>query len=452
MGILRRKSLDPRARKEPVLVRETRSGGWFNDGWNVSGLNLGGAMAAHPPVPTWLSESLSAVTACLEITTSAIASLPASITMDTDEGRQPAPATLPAIKLVARPNTNQSWPAFITQGVAELQMQGNFLAWVQRDGRGAVTDLIPVPWVWISPQIVSVGGAARLVYDITTSTPETRLLGLPSRLLDTEVLHVRARSDNGLIGRSVLARAAGVVRESLEMASVAENNWKNGMRPSGYISTPEYIAEDNVNRALEILSEYRGSVNAGKVPLLEGGWKFNQTSLNSVDAEFLSSRQFGVAEICRLFRVPEPLVQLGQRLPADMSPFMAAFAQLALAPIVAVLEAEFDAAVLPPGFHLQMDMGGLLRGNYSAVAAANCAQVQSGIMTANEARAAVGLPPHADGEVLRGATGGATPLAGKLDAPNWPADMPGMPSLAPKPGHTGDGLPAPGTHQNGGAA
>lgn len=439
-----------RDRKEPVLRREVRTGGPYADGWGVPGLNLGGGGIAHAPVPVRLAESLSAVTACLEITASTIASFPVSVVVDTENGRQPAPNTLPAVSLVARPNAWQSWPSFCMQAVAELQMEGNFLAWIRRDGRGAIASLTPVPWAWVSPQVVNVGGISRLVYDITNSTPATRLLGLPSRLLDTEVMHARARSDNGLIGRSVLTRAADVVRESLEMAKVAESNWKNGMRPSGYLSCPEYIPDKFAERLPEIVAQYRGAVNAGKVPILGGGWKFEQTSLNSVDAEFLSSRQFGVAEICRLFRVPEVQVQLGQRLPADMSPYMAAFAQLALAPIVAILEAEFDESVLPAGCHLHMDMGGLLRGNYSAVAAANCAQVQSGIMTANEARRAIGLPPHDDGDTLRAAS--ATQPAGDGGAANWPADMPGMPSLAPKPGKRGDGLPAPGTHQNQGAA
>lgn len=450
MRILTKNTAQPRTRIEPVLVHERRaSPGWYADGWGAPGLNLGGGLAAHAPVPAWLSESLSAVTACLEITASAIASLPVSITMETENGWQAAPSTLPAVKLIARPNAWQSWPAFCTQAVAELQMQGNFLSWVQRDGRGAPLNLVPVPWAWVSPQVVSAGGEIRLVYDITTATPETRLLGLPPRLLDTEVLHVRARSDNGLVGRSVLSRASGVVRESLEMAKVADGNWKNGMRPSGIITSNDWVPDEMVDRAKRILDDYTGAVNTGRVPLLEGGWKFEQTSLNSVDAEFLSSRQFGVAEICRLFRVPEPLVQLGQRLPADMQPYMSIFAQLALAPIVSVLESEFDESVLPSGFHLQIDMGGLLRGNYSAVAAANCAQVQSGIMTPNEARQAVGLPAHDNGDDLRSSS--ATQPSGVGAAPNWPADAPGMPSLAPKPGHTGDGLPAPGTHQNKGA-
>lgn len=134
------------------------------------------------------------------------------------------------------------------------------------------------------------------------------------------------------------------------------------------------------------------------------------------------------------------MLQLGDHAPASLDPYLATFAQLALAPIVAAIEAEFDHAILPAGYHLQLDMGGLLRGNYSSMVAALCAAVQSRIMTPNDARRAVGLPAHDDGDSL---SSGA--------APSLPADGKGMPHMGQSPGKTGDGLPAPGTNGNEGA-
>jgi phage portal protein BeeE len=149
---------------------------------------------------------------------------------------------------------------------------------------------------------------------------------------------------------------------------------------------------------------------------------------------------FSVSEVCRLFCVPEPLLQIGQRLPSDMSTYVTTFAIQALAPLVNAIEAEFDHSVLPAGMHLALDMSGLLRGNYSAVVAALATATQSGITTPNDARRALGLPPLEGGDVLRLGS-----------APSWPADRPGMPALHPSPGPGGD-LPNLGTNQNGGAA
>lgn len=238
----------------------------------------------------------------------------------------------------------------------------------------------------------------------------------------------------------MLSRAAGVVHEGLEIARLAESNWRNGMRPSGVLTAPAYLTDTQRKRKDAWVDDFSGAVNAGKVPLLEGGWDFKRMQISSVDAEFLGSRTHSVAEICRLFAIPEILLQVGTRAPADLAPYLSAFASQALAPLVASIEAEFDHALLPPGLHLQLDMGGLMRGSWSAVVAGACAAVQSGVMTPNDARRAMSLPALEGGDVL-----------GQGKAPSWPADGVGLPHLGPSPGPRGDGPPEPGTHENGGS-
>lgn len=437
MGILTRlwpSQPAPVPRVEPQLVPETRAIRPYHDGWGATLAGAGGA-----PVSPHAAEGLSSVLACVELITGAIASLPAALTRDARDGQVPAPATATAWALLRRPNPRQSWPACWSMLVASVLLHGNGVAALVRDGRGAVTALAPIPWAWLSPQVVQGAGGPRLVYDVASTTPEANLLGLPRRLLDTDVLHLRGRSDNGLIGRSVLARAAGVVREGAELATVAEATWQNGLRPSGYLKYPGLLSPDQVDRLEAMAGRYRGAMNAGRVPILSGGLEFAQLGLSSVDAEFLASRQFSVAEVARLFNVPLGLIQPGSGA-QPYEALLAAFAQLALAPLIASIEAEFDAAVLPPGLHLQLDMSGLLRGNFSAMTGALCAGVQSGVLTANDARRGLGLPAHADGDALRPGQGA------------WPADAKGVPHLGPSPGHTGTGLPDAGTNNNEGAA
>lgn len=385
--------------------------------------------------------NLATVAACIGLISTAIAALPVSLTVDTPQGRQPAPPTAPAWRLLTRPNRRQSWPSFMAWMTAQYLSHGNGVARITTDGRGAVTTLTPVPWPWLSPRIVtSVTGDVRLVYDVTNRSDEARLLGLPPRLLDGDVLHVAGRSDAGVIGQSVLSRARSPVREGIEIAKLAEANWRNGMRPSMVYVAPEYLKEPQRAQAKAFLADFHGAINAGKVPLVEGGWKLEQISMNSVDAEFLGSRQFSVAEIARMFAIPEPLLQLGQRTPGDLSVYTTAFGQLCLSPIVAAVEAEFDFAVLPDGMHLQIELDGLMRGSFSAMTAALCAAVQSRILTPNNARESLGWPPHPDGDELAAGT-----------APSLPADFKGGDHMGQSPGHQGDGPPAPGTNQNEGA-
>lgn len=438
MGLLSRLSplahlFTPAAAPVPVPQdgQETRSSVSWGNGWDaVAAGGRGG------PVPLQSAEDLSSVLACIELIASAIASLPATLTCDAPDGQIPAPATATAWALLRRPNARQSWPACWAMLVASVLLHGNGVAALVRDGRGAVIGLVPVPWPWLSLQVVQGAGGPRLVYDLVPTTPEADVLGLRRRLLDSDVIHLRARSDNGLIGRSVLARASGVVREGKELATVAEATWINGMRPSGYIKAPT-MRQEQYDRLRHHMHKFRGAMNTGGIPILTDGLEFAKLGMSSVDAEFLSSRQFSVGEVARLFNVPLGLLQPGQGA-QPYEAMLAALAQLALAPLVATIEGEFDAAVLPPGLHLQLDMSGLQRGNFAGQVGAFCAAVQSGILTPNDARRGLGLPAHADGDALR--PGGA-----------WPADTKGVPHLGPSPGPTGTGLPDAGTNNNEGA-
>jgi HK97 family phage portal protein len=408
---------------------------WGADGWGA--MRLGGS--TYGMVSPRHAESLAAVAACVSLISSAIASLPASLMIDGPDGRAPAPPTAPAWRLLARPWPGGSWPGLVSAMVASYLQQGNALHMLQYDGRGAVVALVPVPWTWVSPQVISGTGGPRLVFDLMQSSPESQLLGLPRRLLDTDTLHVKARSDLGAVGRSVLSRAAGVIAEGLEIQNLAASNWQNGLRTSGIISLQAALTKDGQARLKERLAAFKNDDTMG-VLILDQSAKYEAMSLSSADAEFLASRQFSVAEVCRLFNVPEPLVQLGPRVPADPTAYVTAFAQLCLAPIIADIESEFDNSVLPAGMHLSLDLDGMMRGSFSATVAGLAALKQSGIVTANDARAELDWPPIAGGDVL-----------GTGPAPNYPADFAGSTTMHKSPGPTGNGVAEPGSNHNQGS-
>ena len=388
------------------------------------------------------AEGLSAALGCIELISGAISSLPASLSVDTPDGRQPAPPTAAAWRVLQRPSPWQSWPAWASWCTAQILLHGNSVSRIETDGRGAVTGLTAIPWPWLNPHaLAGADGRPRLAYDVVQSSPEARLLDLPPRLLDGDVLHIRARSDAGIIGRSVLARAAGPIREGLALAETASATFANGARPSGVLTSPSYLNEAQRKRFdSEFVSKLTGAMNSGRVPLLEGGWTYTPVAMSFLDAQFQELRGLNTEQVCNMFSVPSILLHSGQRVVSDLSPFTTAFAQHCLAPLCVAIEAEFDAAVLPPGMHLNLDLDGLMRGSFSATVAALCALLQSGAVTANDTRLELGFPPIDGGDTLR--TGAA---------PSWPADASGMPSMGPKPGPTGDAPPAPGTHGNDGA-
>lgn len=383
-------------------------------------------------------DRLAAVAACVRLISASISSLPVSLTVDGTAGREPAPASASAWALIRRPGPRHSWSALLAWIVRELLLQGNAVCQIMTDGAGQVIELRPIPWAWLSPEIA--GG--RLVYTVWNRHPEAQLLGIADRLLDSEVIHFRqSDSGAGFIGQSVLSRARGPVTEGMEIEKLAAANWRNGARPSAALSLETFLDDNRRKRfETETIPALIGGINAGKMVVLEGGMKFLPLSMNSVDSQFIETRQLNTEQICALFGVPSILIQTGQRLASDMAPFVTQFAQLALAPIVTAIQSEVDHVLLPHDMHCEIDLDGLGRGSFATTVAALAALLQSGAVTPNNVRAELKWPPIDGGDTLRVGS-----------PPSWPADGPGSKHLGASPGPTGSGVPEPGTNQNGGS-
>lgn len=154
--------------------------------------------AVHPR----MAENLSTVLAAVGAISGSISTLPLYVYRLDGETREVA-HDHPLMRLYRRgPNQHQSWADFAEWLVASTLLRGNGLAEVERDGSGQVTALVPIPWEWCSVHLLPTG---RLAYDVTDGSGRIR------RLLQDEVIHLRDRSDDGLIGRSRLHRAASTV-------------------------------------------------------------------------------------------------------------------------------------------------------------------------------------------------------------------------------------------------
>jgi HK97 family phage portal protein len=139
------------------------------------------------------------------------------------------------------------------------------------------------------------------VYDVTdfTSVGGT---GRMRRLLQDQVFHLRDRSDDGLIGRSRLQRAAAVIQAGISVQSYATGVYSNGVLPSGVAEADAKLDPGQRSAlAARIRHLFAASANAGKVLILDQGVKWKSISMSPENAEFLASRRFTVEELARLF-------------------------------------------------------------------------------------------------------------------------------------------------------
>jgi HK97 family phage portal protein len=340
------------------------------------------------------AENIAAVHACVSAISSAIASLPAYVHRITGDARKEL-ADHPLAMLIRHgANSHQTWPDFIESMVASVLLQGNALAAVERDAQGQLTALRFIPWGYATASMLPSG---RLAYDICEQSGHMGNVGRRYRLLEGECIHLKDRSDDGLVGRSRLSRCAGAVQTALETNEHARNTFVNAARPLGALKTPQFLNPEQVSQVRDAFdSAHVGSANAGKTLLLQGGLDWQAISVTPEDAELLASRKFSVEEIARVFQVPPPLIQdLSHGTFTNSREAARWFAQFTLAPWANKIEREIGRALFDPESQLalELDLSGLLRGDPETRWQSHKIAVEAGILTPNEVREVEGYGP-----------------------------------------------------------
>jgi HK97 family phage portal protein len=365
----------------------------YQPGWSVSpgGVRVDGRAA----------ENLSTVTACVSAISSALASMPARVYRSLPDGGRAEVPNHPVARLIQAPNANQTWPDFVDWLMGQVLLNGNALAVIGTNGAGQPVSLTPIPWNYVQPSVLASG---RLVFDVVAYATPFGGSGMPRRLLADECLFLRDRSDDGWLGRSRISRGAAVLQAAAGLQEYSTNIWQNAATPSGVLELPAGMKPESMARTdANFQARYAGSQNAKRVILVDAGSKFTPISVSPEDAEVLESRRFSGEELARLFGVPPPII--GDFSHGSFTNSETAgrwFAQHTLTPWARKIEAEF-ARVLFNGaeFSLEIDLAGLMRGDFAARWAANVAAVTAGILTPNEVREAEGFNPLPDGNSLK---------------------------------------------------
>lgn len=128
---------------------------------------------------------------------------------------------------------------------------------------------------------------------------------LPAR----RVFHLKGLGFDGLLGYSVVRMA----RESLGVAMAAEQFgaqfFGNGAQAGFVAMHPETLSEEAQKRLKKSIDDKIGGENKFGTLVLEEGIKVEKLTVPPEDAQFLSTRQFGVEEVCRWFRIPPSKLQ-----------------------------------------------------------------------------------------------------------------------------------------------
>lgn len=345
------------------------------------------------PINARQAENLSTVLACVQAISGTLASLPAHVYQKGERGRMVAWGH-PLQRLIdTGPNEYQTWADFVEWLIAQALLRGNAVCEIRHDSRGAVNAIIPVPWERVTVHQL---GSGRLAYDVSDLYENGRI----RRLLSDEVLHLRDRTDDGIIGISRLSRAAEVVETQADLQTFTGRIYQNGVAPSGVIEADEAIGPEQVQKLSERLKQaFGGPTKAGTALVLDQGLKWRQLGVSPEDAELLASRRFSVEELARLFNVPPPVVgDLTNANYSNVQELTRFFARNTLSPWIRKLEQVFARDVFTSqgrrDYSISFDLSGLLRGDPEQRWQAHKVAIEAGVLDPDEVREVEGWNPR----------------------------------------------------------
>jgi HK97 family phage portal protein len=341
-----------------------------------------------------------------------------------------------------QPNADMTSAEFWEAMVGSLLLWGNAYAMITW-GAGRVIALTPM-----RPD--------RMVLEIRSDGSRVfhySFQGARMDLEESQVFHLKGFSLDGHMGISPVAQGRQAIASAMAAEKASGSFFRNGMRPSLVMTSPTYLNEAQRKRKNEWVEEFSGSINAGRVPLLEGGWKLDKLSVPPEDAQLLATRGFHVEQICRWFDVPPVMIGHTQAATAwgsGMEQMMLWYLQFSLRPLLKKIEQVITKSLLLPQdrqkHYAEFNVESLLRTDSAARANLYASLVDHGVKTRNEVRAQENLPPRPEANDLT-VQAAMLPLQllgefvkGKSDKPLDPNFKPSAdtPSGAGDPGSSSD--------------
>lgn len=278
--------------------------------------------------------------------------------------------------------------------------RGNAYAQIVKSGN-KVIQLVP-----LHPARVSVEQLSNWSLKYTVTRANGSVVELPQ----SEVLHIKDYSDDGIKGLSRVQQAANTISLELEADSAAQRIFQHGMMVGGALSVKGKLSDTARNNLRESMEkQHAGSKNAGKWMILEDGLEAKQFTSTAKEAQLIETQSKLVEKIARVFGVPRPLMGVDDTSwGSGIEQLAILFVRFGLAPWFIAWEDAISRScltlaerkTLKPDF----DETELLRGTLKDQAEFFARALGSGghrpWMEVNEVRESVGLGQHTDGSGL----------------------------------------------------
>ena len=340
---------------------------------------------------------IATVYACVRLLAETVAGLPLHLyRMKDGSNAKERAVDHPLYKLLYRqPNPEMTSFSFRETMMTHLLLWGNSYAQIIRDGKNNVLALYPLLPEYVETDRDEKGQIYYIYHAYTDEVPgEQNNDEVPGEqnkdiyFRYDEIFHVPGLGFNGLVGFSPIAMMKNSLGTTLAVEKYGSSFFRNGAQPSGVLEHPGVLK--NPEKIRENWSDvYGGANNAHKVAVLEEGMQYKAISLPPEDSQFLSTRQFGVNEICRIFRVPPHMVQdLEHATFSNIEHQSIDFVVHTLTPWLVRFEQAIIKDLLLPDeqdlYFPKFNVDGLLRGDYQSRMQGYATGISNGFLSPND--------------------------------------------------------------------
>lgn len=307
------------------------------------------------------------------------------------------PAFSPVLR---RPNRFQNRIEFIESWMLSKLIYGNAYILKVRDNRGVVVAMYVLNPARVTP-LVAPGAAVYYRLQAEELSTLEEAVTVPA----SEIIHDRMNPIyHPLVGVSPISACGLAAQTGIEIQRTSSKFFENGARPGGVLTAPGKISQDTADRLKAQWDNNYGGENVGKVAVLTEGLEFKHMSVNPVDAQLIEQLKYSAEMVCTAFHVPPYKVGVGQMPTYQNAQILnQIYYTDCLQRHIEGIEAALDQGLkLPGSLQTQFNLDDLLRMDAQTQMGVLKEGTGAKIMTPNEARKKLNLPPQEGGDELWG--------------------------------------------------
>ena len=372
------------------------------------------------------------VKACVELIAGTIAQLPIYLYKETNDGSVERVEDYRCILLNDEPNELQTGYSFKKHMVKDYIFYGASYNYIDRNGN-TVTELQNLKTKNVRVDKYVQDGFRVVDADINVvATEEGRItrnsqdnVKILSTLKPYDCIIALNESTDGVTSKGVLEYGKDIFKVAIEEKKYTSSIYKNGALPLGILKTTGRLTQPAIERLkASWQSLYSGAQNSGKTVVLEEGLDYTPVSLKPGDLLLTENRKDTIGDICKLFNIPESLVDVTKIKYGSLEQNNIHFLQYTLSPIITSIESGLNKSLLledekRQGYFFAFDTSEVLRSTDREKYEAAKVAVDGGLMSINEARYRLNLPAIKD-DVMKWTLGAVLyyPETGEMKIPN----------------------------------